>query len=267
MHLRSLVSAIALGLGLIPPNHGWCAGRVDLDEAFLATFGQRAPVVRNWWQSIHNSSKPSKVVGTQVDVLDVRPEHLVPLGGGKYALISYEFNHDVRHSSGGAITVSYLERTASHWKLEQLWPELLGSGVGGQPANAGAEVHRFGGDPLFMARSAWCGMDECSEWIGVIRLSRSRPVVYDSVPAGAISPTEGSPVLAYEGNTCQNYNVRARIVPPSRNGSLFSIRYDGWTSPPGTLSPKTPLHLHTSFVPDGTNLVMQPVVPVPTCGG
>jgi hypothetical protein len=266
MPLRSLISAIVVGVVLVHPNHGWCAGRVDLDEAFLATFGQRAPLVRTWQQPIYDTSEPPKLIETRSVVLDVRPEHLVPLAGGKYALISFEIDRGGGHSVGGEIAVSYLERTATHWKLEQLWPELLYSGAGGQPANAGVEVHRFGGDPLFMARSAWCGMGECSEWIGVIRLSRRRPVAYGDVLAGATSPTKGSPVHDYQGDTYQNYDVRARIAPPSRNGSLFSIRYDGWTSPPGTLSPKTPLHLLTSYVPDGLKLVMQPVVPVPTCG-
>jgi hypothetical protein len=266
MHLRSLVSAIVFGLVLVPPDYGWCAGRADLDGAFLATFGQRAPLVRTWQQPIYDTSEPPKLVETRSVVLDVRPEHLVPLGGGKYALISYETDRSGAHSVSGEIAISYLERTATHWKLDQLWPELLYSGVSGQPANVGVEVHRFGGDPLFMARSAWCGMGECSEWIGVIRFSQSRPVAYGDVLAGATSPVRGSPVHSFQGNTCQNYDVRARIKPPRRSGSLFSIRYDGWTSPPGTLFPKTPLHLLTSYVPDGGKLVMQPVVPVPTCG-
>ena len=37
------------------------------------------------------------------------------------------------------------------------------------------------------------------------------------------------------------------------------------TASPGTLSPKTPLHLLTSYIPSGARRVM-PVVPVPVCG-
>ena len=116
-----------------------------------------------------------------------------------------------------------MEKTAGHWKLNQLWPEVLYSGVGGQAANAGAEVHQFGSDPLFMARSAWYGMGECSEWIGVIRLSQSRPIAYDDILAGATSPTEGGPVLDYQGNTCRNYDLKARIKPPHRVVSQFEF--------------------------------------------
>ena len=57
-----------------------------------------------------------------------------------------------------------------------------------------------------------------------------------------------------------------RIRPPTRPGSLFSLRYDGWVMAPGTASPKAPLHLLTSYEPHGASLAMHPVVPVPTCG-
>ena len=70
----------------------------------------------------------------------------------------------------------------------------------------------------------------CSEWVGVIRLSPGRPIAYDDVLAGATSPTEGSPVHDFEGNTCRNYDEHARVGPPRGRGALFSLRYDGWTA-------------------------------------
>ena len=266
MRLRPLIPAVVLGIMLVPPNYGLCAEDADLEVAFLATFGQHAPLTRSMDPQIYDTSEPPKLITTKAVILSFQPEHLVFLGRQKYALICYGIDRKGGHSTGGEIAVSYLEKTAGHWKLDQLWPEVLYSGIGGQPANAGAEVHHFGGDPLFMARSVWCGMGECSEWIGVIRLSQRQPIAYDDILAGATSPTEGSPALDYPGNTCQNYDLQARIKPPRRGGSLFSIQYDGWTAPPEALSPKTPLHLLTDYVPDGVKHVMQPIVPVPTCG-
>ncbi len=109
-------------------------------------------------------------------------------------------------------------------------------------------------------------MGECSDWLGVIRFSDRLPIAYEDVLAGAISPAEGASLLTYDGDTCRNYNVRARVEPPQRSDALFSVRYDGWTSPPGSLSPRRPLHLLTQYVPHETKLVMRPTVPVPTCG-
>ncbi len=256
----------AAGLLLAAPVYGRCAGRVDLEAAFLASFGQLPPVVRTLPWRIYDTADPPKLIETRSVILDVRPERLVPLGGRRYALVSFETKRSGGHSDAGQIAISYLDRTADHWRLKQLWPELLYSGSFGQPANVGSEVHRFGGDLLFMARSNWCGVGECSEWIGVIRLSRVRPIAYGDVLAGATSPLPGNPVLTYEGDTCQNYNVSAEVEPPRANGTLFSVRYDGWTAAPGTLSPKTPMHLFTSYVAEGSKLVMKPAVPVPTCG-
>ena len=214
---------------------------------------------------IHDDSDPPKRVGTRSVTFGVRPSRLVDLGDHEFALVSYEFNQIGAHSEGGEIAISYLDRTPRGWTLRHLWPELLTSGVSGQPANRGAELHQFAGDPLFFARSAWCGMDECSDWIGVIRMSRAGPIAYDDILAGATSPVDSEP-LQFSGNDCENYDLKARIEPPRRHGSLFSIRYDGWTAPPGTLVPKKPLHLLTDYIPDGTKLVMEPTVPVPACG-
>lgn len=258
--------SLAFGLILVGAKGARCAGRADLEAAFFATFGQHAPLVRTVEMPVYDTSPPAKVVGQEQHIFDVRPDELVPLSGSRYALISYETERGGGHSTPGEIAVSYLTKVASQWRLERLWPELLASGVGGEPANVGEEVHRFGHKVLFMARTAWCGMGECSEWIGVIHLSPDRPLAYGDVLAGAISPTEGSPIHDYEGNSCQNYDATARVEPPRTRGALFSVRYDGWTSPPNALSPKTPLHLVTSYIPVGMKLVMRPVVPVPTCG-
>ena len=257
---------IAIGFVLAVPAAGRCDQGPDLEAAFIASFGHASPLTRTVTVPIHDGPDAPKRVGTRSVSFGVRPNRLVDLGDHEVALVSYEVDEIVAHAAPGAIAISYLGRTSGGWVPRHLWPELLTSGVGGQPANAGAELHRFAGDPLFFARSARCGMGECSEWIGVIRMSRAGPVAYDDILAGAASPTGETKALMKMNHDCESYALKARIEPPRRRGSLFSVRYDGWTAPPGTLFPKKPLHLVTDFVPDGTRLVMQPAVPVPTCG-
>ena len=219
--------SLAIGASLIALHGGRCADRADLDAAFFATFGQHAPFVRSIDRPVYVDTKPPTVLRTERVVFDVHADALVALEGDRYALVSYEADRLGGHPMPGEIALSYLEKTDTGWKLERLWPELLASGTFGRPANAGEETHRFGGDPLFMARSQWCGMGECSEWFGVIRLSRDRPLAYVDVLAGATSPTEGSPVMDFDGNTCRNYDVHAWVEPPRGPEALFSVRYDG----------------------------------------
>ena len=258
------VGSVAAFAALAAPVSGRGLDTPDLASAFAASFGRPGPFLRNWNQPMIEV-ETGKIFGTSAVVLAVHAHDLVPLAGRRYALISYEDDTGGGHANPGEIAISYLHRTASGWRLERLWPEFIASGVGGRPANAGVEIHRFGGDPLVMARTEWCGMGECSDWFDVIRLSADRPVAYDAVLAGAASPVDAAD-LDPDDDNCENYDVQARVGPPRRPGTLFSISYDGWTAAPKTLSPKRPLHLVTSYAPRGSELAMQPVVPVPECG-
>lgn len=265
MHHRRLAWIMLFGIMLLYSLHRSQAAGSDLDEAFFAVFGQRAPLARS--VDIPLADVPSSAPPEHGHfVLHVYPKQLVPLGRRRYALISYENDPTGAHWASGWIAISYLEKVGAHWKLERNWPELTASGVSGRTANAGLELHRYGPDPLVFARSEWCGMGECSDWLNVIRLSQSYPISYEEVLAGAASPSPGTPLIDYPDDTCRSYAVQARIQPPGIKGALFSVGYDGWTAPPNTVSPKTPLHLLTDYLPEGKTLVMRPTVPVPTCG-
>ncbi len=102
---------------LAASHQGWCTD-TSLDAAFVASLGQRGPLARAIQVPVYDRSQPPKVLKTERHVFSVRPERLVELGHGRYALVSYETDVNGKQSMPGAIAVAYLERTETRWTLE-----------------------------------------------------------------------------------------------------------------------------------------------------
>jgi hypothetical protein len=234
MPLRPLailaVSSTMLSAGTVAK----AATASDLDAAFRATFGQPAPVTSHVERPLYDIDQAAKVAGHLSQEMELTPDRLVPIDGSLVALIIKERVKNPGYANQGAIAVSYLHHSGGRWTLEHLWPEIAYSGVFGEPANAGAEVHRFGSAPLYLATGEWCGMGECSDSISAISLAPSGPHFLGEMMGGAWYPAMGVPPSDEEwlfSDACETYGYTAEIGPPTTATGVFSVTYDGWTAP------------------------------------
>jgi hypothetical protein len=264
MPLRPQAIQAAFGTMLAISAAAKTATASELGAAFQAAFGQPAPVTRDIQRPIYGRDH-HEVAGDEPKEMDLWPDRMIQLGIDRWALLTKEYNQNTAHVSPGAIAVAYLHDLGGGWALEHSWPEIVYSGVGGEPANAGEEVRRFGSAPLYLATSEWCGMGACSDTVDAIRLAPSGPVYLGGVPGGGRF-TAAEVFSDPDAAACKDYAYTASVGPPTTASGVFSVTYDGWTIPPKRRSTKTRFHLQADAMTEGNGLALKPKIHLPDCG-
>jgi hypothetical protein len=233
-----LLLAAALAAAPSPPS------QAQMDAAFTAAFGAASPVVRNVERpdSSGLDGNPAERVR-----LTLRPLRLTALGGGRYALLVAESDRLGAHANPSALAVAYLREANGAWRLEHAWPEMAWTGNFGEPAD-GTRAFTFTATPTVLVSSSHTGQGETliTDWALAYR--PDGPLLLGAFPAkGSLEPG-ACPV-------CRLYAYRSTLSPPHGAGGLFSIRYNGWTSPPDRLRAKVRFSTPTDLVENGGALV------------
>ena len=231
----------------------------DLIEAFKATYQQAPPLIRTIREPISEYGHPNHITEALTRTAVLAPARLIKLYQSHYALLVSEAVQNVGHAWPGAFSISYLHHGTDR-TLEQLWPELTFMGETGIPADETWEAH-FWSEPLVLASSTYCGMGGCQASIAVFALGKAAPRLLGTVPGSAESGSV-EPGLS----ECKTYRYIASISAPASKNNVLSVRYRGWTAPPGSTKPKHWFRRKTDYAVLGNTLVASPKVDIPDCG-
>jgi hypothetical protein len=184
--------------------------QADLAAAFAADWGAPPPAT-------HTITIPRDV---QLDYA-VQPQALVPLGGGRFALLEKETTQGGGHAAAGAASIAYLDRRGGAWRKFGDWREIAWNGESGG-GNLQVVVRRdLGRRPLVLVTGSHLGQGYLTESAVVIRLDAERPVALGRIPLRADNTGSGGP---------NEYHYAAQ-VSRGGDGALLSVNYRGWTGP------------------------------------
>ncbi|WP_428392932.1 hypothetical protein [Lichenicoccus sp.] len=231
----------------------------DLIGAFTATYQHAPPLVRTVKQPILDEEHPNHVFEVLTQTARLAPLRLVKLSKARYALLVSETLLNVGHAWPGAFSIAYLDYS-KRWRLEHVWPELTFMGETGIPADETWQAY-FWTKPLVFASSTYCGMGGCTADIAAFALGDAAPRLLGTVPGSAeYGPNE--PALG----DCETYHYVARIGPARLKNNVFSVRFSGWTAPPGRTEPKQWFSRTTDYAISRNMLIARPEVSIPDCG-
>lgn len=256
MITRTGIALLAVIVGLFPDSSALSQHASDgsVASAFVATFGQSAPVVRR-------AERPDDRIGSaEKDTLPsangeliLTPLRLVHMSDDHYALLVAEEDKGGCHGCPGAIAIGYLHKGTKGWAPERLWTEFAWIGNSGRPADA-TTVLAFGSPRMVavMSSGVWQDQEVTTAW--VISLGTDRPVLLGQFPLGGALPADACSV-------CTPYRFAGTIGPPRHAGRVFSVDYVGWTVERD--GQKRPFRIKTEYVRVGNGLVASPAVKLP----
>ncbi|MGI4792787.1 MAG: hypothetical protein ACRYG8_01635 [Janthinobacterium lividum] len=241
---RVAFGSVPLAAFLLLPSSG--KADPDLETAFIAVAGERAPAIRNVQHKFMDDHRPGIVVQVTPVTLQAAPDMLIPLDRHRWALIIREIDKNAGATGPGSYSVAYLHEESGVWTAEHVWWELSFVGAAGEPGDDGEEVRHFRKRPFFFSTQKWCGDGECSGSIDAIALNADGPVALPSILGGAAYPS-GAGDRAFL-DSCQRYAITASIGAPSTRAGLFSVTYRGWTAPMHRRQPKSWFRTRVDYV-------------------
>lgn len=225
----------------------------DLQAAFAAVFHKSSPLSASIEGRLLPSGK-AEMLETQLV-----PVRLARLSGRRQALIVTEDILQHGWYQQGAITIAYLARDRTGWTVERTWHRLAFTGSFGHAAKT-IRIARSWSQPLAMTSSELCGMNSCNTDVAIFALGRKAPRFLGTVDG------PGSHDSEWEGSTCESYGFTARFARAASPRNLLSVRYSGWTAPPGTGRPRHRFRRRADIAISGHRLVLRPDIAVPECG-
>jgi hypothetical protein len=191
----------------------------DLNAAFSAVYGADPPV-----------AEEVRTPGGPAETLAAAPVALVPVGGGRFALIIREANGLLAHSATGAASIAYVERSPpgarAPWRVAGRWPQIAFDGEdGGQGMTLKVRLD-LGPRPLVFMDAPTLFTGDSENDVVVIRLDPEKPV-----PIGRISlQSSDDDVL---DSRFDRHRYSGRVVA-AKAPALFAVRYEGWRSEAGS---------------------------------
>jgi hypothetical protein len=189
----------------------------DLNAAFAAVYGVAPPIV-------------VKSPGDSEETLAAAPVALVPVGGGRFALIVREANGMLSHSAAGAASIAYVERlpgkATAHWRVVGDWRHIALNGESGGQGMTLKVRHDLGPKPLVLMEAPTMFTGDGEDDVIVIRLDADKPV-----PIGRISLQSSNDDVLDEGFARHRYSGR---IVPAKAPALFAVRYEGWRAEMGS---------------------------------
>jgi len=205
-------------LALLPPG--------DLNAAFAAVYGVAPPIVED-----------VKVPGGSEETLAVAPIALVPVGGGRFALIIREANGMLSHSAVGAASIAYVQRlpakAAARWRVVGAWRNIALNGESGGQGMTLKVRYDLGSRPLVFMDGPTMFTGDGEDDVIIIRLDRDKPV-----PIGRISLQSSNDDALDESFARHRYSGH---IVPAKAPALFGVRYEGWRTAAGS-EVKHPFH-------------------------
>ena len=174
-------------------------------DAFLAAWGSASPVTYRAPDADPDDEAMTYTAGT-----------LVPLGGGRFALVSEGQGGDF-HVSTGALAVHYLTLTQTGFTRTGAWPNIIDGGTFGAPPQWAVRTDLTPAPALITtAGGTWQGYS-CSS-SDLIELMPDRPILRTaSIPVG------------YDDSGAKEDGAQEMegALAPDVKGQSFNVRYTG----------------------------------------
>ena len=178
------------------------------ERAFLAAWGAPPPVR----QTIPDASR------TGAEMIYAGGE-LVSLGDDRYAFVSPGKLSDAAHVDPAALSIHYLERTASGFTRTGAWPGFLADGTTGEPPTWTVRTDLTGA-PALLTEAAGVWQGYACTWSHLIELTTDGPVLRtDVIPVGYDS--SAAKVDSRDAERMEG------VVHPDKEGRSFIVRYTG----------------------------------------
>jgi hypothetical protein len=198
----------------------------DLNAAFSAVYGAAPPVVEE-----------VKVPGGGEETLAAAPVALVPVGGGRFALVIREANGTLAHAAAGAASIAYVERSSAGatagWRRVGVWRHVAFDGESGGQGMTLTVRRDLGPRPLVFMDAPTMFTGDGEDDVIVIRLDSDKPV-----PIGRISLQSSNDDLQDDRFARHRYSGH---IAPAKAPALFGVRYEGWRAEAGS-QVKHPFH-------------------------
>jgi hypothetical protein len=198
----------------------------DLQAAFLAAWGAPSPITRPIGHCCESG-------------WELSPRALIPLGGGKAALIVKESRERGAHASPGAVAVAYLRRENGHWRVLGNWPEVAWAGQSGGDNLTFVVRRDLGRDPILLVNGFYFGQSQLSASSVLVRLGPEKPTAIGRIPTAGDNTTGHFISVG-------SYKYASRIVS-ARAPALAVVHYSGFTGPPGKPA-RTPFRVEARIV-------------------
>jgi hypothetical protein len=202
----------------------------DLNAAFSAVYGSAPP-----------AAEEVEVPGGGKETLAAAPVHLVPVGGGRFALIIREANGMLGHMATGAASIAYVERAprgaTARWRRVGVWEHIAFDGESGGEGMTLKVRQDLGPRPLVFMDAPTMFTGDGEDDVVVVRLDTDKPV-----PIGRIS-LQSSIDDSFISLARHRYSGRIIHAKPP---ALFAVRYEGWRATAGS-GVKHPFHGAAAF--------------------